>query len=119
MRKQFDYVESIRLIGAGPWHIILRTVLPNILSNCGIFFSTRIGGMVLAVSGLSFLGIGIQPPAADWGAMIADARRYFRQAPHLLFAPGLCIIGFSLAINLLGDALRDRFQAAGTAGIRT
>lgn len=108
--KQEIYVEGTRILGAGNLYLIVRTILPNILGNCIILFSTKIGRVVLSVSGLSFLGLGIQPPTPDWGAMITDARKYFRAAPHLLFAPGICIIVFSLAINLLGDALRDRLD---------
>lgn len=105
------YVEGMRCLGAGHLRIILRHVLPNIRSNIIILFTTRVGRVVLSVSGLSYLGLGIQPPTPDWGEMISgSARRYFRSAPHLLWAPGLCIIALSLCINLLGDILRDRLD---------
>lgn len=67
--------------------------------------------LLLAVAGLSYLGLGIEPPTPDWGEMVSGtARRYFRSAPHLLWAPGICIILLTLSINLLGDLLRDRLD---------
>lgn len=105
------YIEGMRCLGAGHLRIVLGHILPNIRSNIIILFTTRVGRVVLSVSGLSYLGLGIQPPTPDWGEMISgSARRYFRSAPHLLWAPGLCIILLTLSINLLGDALRDRLD---------
>lgn len=105
------YVESMRCLGAGHLRIILRHVLPNIRTNIIILFTTRIGRVVLSVAGLSYLGLGIQPPTPDWGEMVSGtARRYFRSAPHLLWAPGICIILLTLSVNLLGDLLRDRMD---------
>lgn len=106
-KKQETYIESMKCFGAGSFRIIIKGIIPNILGNCLVLFTTRMGRVVLSVAGLSYLGLGIQPPTPDWGAMISDAQRYFRTAPHLLIAPGVCIIVFSLTLNLLGDALRD------------
>lgn len=109
--KSEMYIEGMRCLGAGHLRIILRHVLPNIRANIIILFTTRVGRVVLSVAGLSYLGLGIQPPTPDWGEMISgSARRYFRSAPHLLWAPGLCIILLTLSINLLGDLLRDRLD---------
>lgn len=105
------YVEGLRCLGAGHLRIVFRHIIPNIRSNLIILFTTRVGRVVLSVSGLSYLGLGIQPPTPDWGEMIGgSARRYFRSAPHLLWAPGLCIILLTLSIHLLGDVLRDRLD---------
>lgn len=105
------FIEGTRCLGAGHMRILLRHILPNIRTNIIILFTTRVGRVVLSVAGLSYLGLGIQPPTPDWGEMISgSARRYFRSAPHLLWAPGICIILLSLSINLLGDALRDRLD---------
>lgn len=105
------FIEGTRCLGAGHMRVLLRHILPNIRTNIIILFTTRVGRVVLSVAGLSYLGLGIQPPTPDWGEMISgSARRYFRSAPHLLWAPGLCIILLSLSINLLGDALRDRLD---------
>ena len=105
------YIEGMRTLGAGHFRIILKHIIPNIRTNIIILFTTRVGRVVLSVAGLSYLGMGIQPPTPDWGEMISGpARRYFRSSPHLLWAPGLCIILLSLSINLLGDLLRDRLD---------
>lgn len=105
------YIEGMRCLGAGHLRIILRHILTNIRTNIIILFTTRVGRVVLSVAGLSYLGMGIQPPTPDWGEMISgSARRYFRTAPHLLWAPGICIILLTLSINLLGDLLRDRLD---------
>lgn len=109
--KGEGYIEGMRCLGAGHLHIILKNILPNIRATLIVLFTTRVGRVVLSVSGLSYLGLGIQPPTPDWGAMISgSARRYFRTSPHLLWAPGLCIIVLTLCINVLGDLLRDRFD---------
>ncbi len=105
------YIEGMRCIGASHFRIVLFHVLPNIRTNMIIAFTTRIGRVVLSVAGLSYLGLGIQPPTPDWGEMISgSARRYFRSAPHLLWAPGLCIILLTFSINVLGDLLRDKMD---------
>ena len=109
--KSEMYIEGMRCLGAGHLRIVLRHVLPNIRTNIIILFTTRVGRVVLSVAGLSYLGLGIQPPTPDWGEMVSgSARRYFRTAPHLLWAPGICIILLTLSINLLGDLLRDRMD---------
>lgn len=109
--KQELYIEGMRCLGASHLRIILRHILPNIRTNIIILFTTRVGRVVLSVAGLSYLGLGIQPPTPDWGEMISgSARRYFRSAPHLLWAPGICIILLTLSIHLLGDILRDRLD---------
>lgn len=104
--KEETYVEAFKCFGAGHTRILLRGIFPNIIGNCIVLFSTRVGRSVLSVAGLSYLGIGIQPPTPDWGAMIREAHTYFRTAPHLLIAPGLCILLFSVSVNLLGDTLK-------------
>lgn len=109
--KNEMYLEGMRCLGAGHLRIILRHVLPNIRTNVILQFTTRVGRVVLSVAGLSYLGLGIQAPTPDWGEMVSGtARRYFRSAPHLLWAPGICIILLTLSINLLGDLLRDRLD---------
>lgn len=109
--KEEPYIEGIRCLGASSMHIILFHILPNLRTNIIVHFTTRVGRVVLSVAGLSYLGLGIQPPTPDWGEMVSGtARRYFRTAPHLLWAPGLCIILLTLCINLLGDRLREHFD---------
>lgn len=76
-------------------------------------FATRVAGNVIAVASMSFLGLGLQPPAPDWGVMINDARQYFRQRPLLVLAPGLCVVLLSLSVNLAADGLRDWMDTRG------
>ena len=92
--------------GRGAWErgrlrIITRYLLPNLLPEIAVLFTTRVGGVVLSVASLSFLGLGIQPPTPDWGVMISEARTSFRTAPMLILAPGACLIILSFGINYL------------------
>ena len=106
--KQDYYVESARSLGARNGRLIVRHILPNILESVIVLFTNKIGDVILSVASLSYLGLGLQPPTPDWGIMIKEARTFFRSAPHLAIAPGLCIVGFVLCIHILGDWLRDR-----------
>ncbi|WP_341282119.1 ABC transporter permease [Paenibacillus sp. FSL H8-0537] len=108
--REESYVEGIRALGAGHAYIISKHMLPNLLGPLIVLFTIRIGRVILSIASLSFLGLGLQPPAADWGVMVNDARPYFRSYPHLMFAPGLCIAAVSLCINWLGDGLRDKLD---------
>lgn len=108
--KQESFVEGVRSIGAGDFRILLCHIAPNLLGTIAVMFATRIAGVILNVSALSFLGLGLQPPTPDWGVMISDARAYFRKAPVLVLAPGACIMMISLGVNLLADVLRDHFD---------
>ncbi|PWL52844.1 MAG: ABC transporter permease [Clostridium cadaveris] len=108
--KEEKYIEGARALGATNLHIIFHYILPNIFAPFIVLFTTRIGKVVLSMASLSFLGLGIQPPQADWGVMINDAKTYFRSYPHLLLAPGISILLLCSSINLIGDALRDLFD---------
>lgn len=102
-----EYVEAVRALGAGHVYILWRYILPNIMPSLIVLWTVRIGTVLLSVASLSFLGLGVQPPDADWGVMIFDAKAYFRTYPWLLLAPGACIATLSIAIQLWGDELRD------------
>lgn len=108
--REEAYIEGLRSLGAGPWRLLWRHVLPNMMSNVIVLFTTRVGRCVLSIASLSYLGLGIRPPTPDWSVMISDARLDYRTAPHLILVPGLCIFLLLLSINLLGDALRDHFD---------
>lgn len=108
--REENYIEGVRSLGGSDFYIILHYVLPNLFNSLIILFTVRIGGIVLSVTSLSFLGLGMQPPQADWGVMINDAKVYFRSYPNLLLAPGLCILALCASIHLTGDALRDLFS---------
>ena len=101
------YIEAARAAGGSPLSIVLRYVLPNVFSPIIVYATTLMGLMIVVGSGLSFLGLGVQPPTADWGAMVADGRIVLRRAPHVTVLPGLLILVASLAFNFLGDGLRD------------
>lgn len=105
--REQSYIEGLRALGAGPMRLLTRHVIPNLLPNVVVLFTTRVGRCVLSIASLSYLGLGIRPPTPDWSVMINDARLHYRSAPHLIIVPGVCIILLLLGINLLGDALRD------------
>ena len=105
--KQQPYVEAARAGGAGDTAIILRYILPNMLPPVLVFATTLIGLMMVVGSGLSFLGLGIQPPEADWGTMVAEGRGVLRKAPHVTIFPGVVIVLVALSFNFIGDGLRD------------
>ncbi|MFO1055819.1 MAG: ABC transporter permease subunit [Dongiaceae bacterium] len=109
-----DYVAASRLVGTPGWRILLRHVLPQIAAPLMVLVSLDFGGVLLALSTLGFLGIGVQPPTPEWGAMLAEARHYILQAPHLLWVPGAATAISVLACNLVGDGLRDRLGLHGT-----
>ena len=102
-----DYVTAAQSLGAGDVRILARAVLPNILSPLIIYGSLRLATSILTAATLSFLGLGAQPPIAEWGAMINEGRTYLTTARHLSVAPGVAIFLTVLAFNLLGDGLRD------------
>ena len=105
--KQTLYVQAARSIGVKRWALVMRHILPGTLPGVIVTTSLRIGTAILAAAGLSFLGLGAQPPSPEWGAMLADGRSYLGVADHLTFFPGLAIFLTVLAFNLLGDGLRD------------
>lgn len=106
--RQAGYVEGAIALGASRWRIVLRHILPNIFGPALVLATANFGGVILGLASLSFLGLGMQPPTPEWGRMINDARPYFQRYPWQMIAPGLCIALTVLAVNLSGDALRDR-----------
>ncbi|MBS4024081.1 MAG: ABC transporter permease [Clostridia bacterium] len=105
--KQMDYVKAGEVIGSSDFRIMLRHILPNCMSPLIVLVTLNLGVAILAEAGLSFLGLGISPPGAAWGAMVSDGYRYLLNNPLLSFAPGICIMLVVLAFNLVGDGLRD------------
>jgi ABC-type dipeptide/oligopeptide/nickel transport system permease subunit len=101
------YIEAARAAGGSSRDIMLRYVLPNVFSPVIVYATTLMGLMIVVGSGLSFLGLGVQPPTADWGAMVAEGRVVLRRAPHVTVLPGIMILAVSLAFNFLGDGIRD------------
>jgi len=105
--KGQEFVEAARAIGARDWTIILSHILPNCLAPIIVQATLRVATAILSTASLSFIGLGIQPPAPEWGAMLASGRTYLRDAWHITFFPGMVIMITILALNLLGDGLRD------------
>jgi peptide/nickel transport system permease protein len=102
-----EYVEAARAAGCAPVRIASRYVVPNVLGPVAIQSTFLMAAAVQLTSGLSFLGIGVPPPTPEWGAILAGGRNYMSLAPHITLAPGLVLLVVLLALNLLGDALRD------------
>lgn len=102
------YIHAAQSIGARTYYILWRHILPNIMPVVIVLFTTRIGAVILTEAGLSFLGLGVPPPAPTWGAMLSGTgRTYMYLGPWLALAPGLCLAIVVYAINVFGDALRD------------
>ena len=105
--REREFVEAARALGAKDPLILGRHILPHLLSPVIVAFSLDVGAKILATAGLSFLGLGTQPPTADWGSMLATGRQFVVLSPHVVLLPGLAIFVIVLALNLVGDALRD------------
>jgi peptide/nickel transport system permease protein len=105
-----DFVDASTIMGNSRAFTLLRHVLPNTLAPVIVLATSIFGWALLAESALSFLGLGVPPPAASWGGMLADSRVYFEDAPWLALAPGFALSISLLGINLFGDALRDYFD---------
>jgi peptide/nickel transport system permease protein len=105
--RRREHVLAAQALGLGSARILSRHLLPLAMAPLIVEATFGIAGAVIAEAGLSFLGLGVQPPAASWGSMIRDGVAYMLVAPHLVLAPGLAILLVVLAVNLLGDGLRD------------
>jgi peptide/nickel transport system permease protein len=105
--REEEYVTAARALGARDGRIIVRAIMPNVVSPILIYASLRLATSILTAATLSFLGLGAQPPIAEWGAMISDARTYLYSARSLSVIPGVGILVTVLAFNLIGDGLRD------------
>lgn len=108
--RDLPYIEAARASGAGPLRIAFRHMLPNIASPVIVMFTLNVSNLVLLESALSFLGLGVQPPTATLGSMVGQGRDYMASAPWIVASPAMLIVLVALAIMLLGDWLRDRFD---------
>jgi peptide/nickel transport system permease protein len=111
--RQADYISAVQLIGASPWRIVLRHIMPLCLSSVIVRVTLDMAGIILTAAGLGFLGLGAQPPMPEWGAMIANGRQFVLDQWWVAAAPGAAIFIVSLAFNLLGDGLRDALDPKG------
>ncbi|ARK28411.1 nickel transporter permease [Halalkalibacter krulwichiae] len=105
--RKLEYIDAVRSLGASDARIIFKHVLPNVTSPLIVQATLSIATSILTASGLSFLGMGAQPPTPEWGAMLSDGRNYMWDAPHVAFFPGVAIVIVVLAFNIFGDGLRD------------
>ena len=108
--KENDYIAAAHVLGMSNFRIIFKHILPNVLSSIIVRATLGISGAILDTAALGFLGMGVQPPQAEWGDMLGRARGFIFQAPHTLLFPGIAITLTVLAFNLLGDGLRDAFD---------
>lgn len=113
--KQRDHVTAAVALGSRQGYILWHHLLPLLAAPLIVEATFGVAGMVIAEAGLSFLGLGIQPPTASWGSMIRDGAAYMLMAPHMVLAPGLAILLVVLSLNLLGDRLRDHLDIRLTA----
>ena len=105
--KDQEFVEASKAMGASNATIIFKEILPNCLAPIIVQATLSVAGAILSTASLSFIGLGVQPPDPEWGAMLSSGRQYMRDALHLTLFPGLAIVITILALNLLGDGLRD------------
>lgn len=108
--KEENFIKIIRMYRATDRRIIFFHILPNILPDMIVLFTSKVTSTLLSIAGLSFLGIGVQPPTPDWGTMISDGMSFFITKPILVIAPGLAILIVSLGLNFLGEYLRNLFH---------
>ena len=108
--SQKDFVLQARLNRLPIWLILWRHFIPNLRLGLLVLWTNMWSRTILSISGLSFLGFGVQPPEAEWGAMLVDGKAYMLTAPHLMIIPGLAVLITVLALNLIGDQLRDHMQ---------
>ena len=106
--REHVYTHAAQSIGAGTFHILRRHILPNVMPVVIVLFTTRVGAVILSEAALSFLGLGVPPPAPTWGGMLSgDGRTYLYLGPWLALAPGVCLTVVVYSANVFGDALRD------------
>ena len=108
--RELEYVEAARALGASRWHIMMREILPNILSPVIVVSTIRMAHVIILEASLSFLGLGVQPPTASWGSMVSDGRAFMLEAWWVSTFPGLAILLLVLAINVASQGLRDAFD---------
>jgi len=108
--KEKEYVLAAKAVGMSNFRILFTEILPNAIQPAIVLATMRLGGAILGVAGLGFVGVGIQPPTPDWGVMINEGRQYLMEQPLYAILPGFFIVALVLSFNLLGDALRDAFD---------
>jgi peptide/nickel transport system permease protein len=105
--RRMAYIEAARALGATDRRIMLREVLPSIAPPLLVFVTLNVGALIVETAGLSFIGLGAQPPTADWGTMLADGRQFMMTSPHVAAIPGVAVLVLVWGLNMVGDGLRD------------
>ena len=105
--RQQEYIEAAGAIGAKNWRIIRKHIIPNSLAPIIVQASLGVGNAIQSAASMSFLGLGIQPPTPEWGAMLSAGRQFLRDYPMMVVTPGICIVLVISSLNMLGDGLRD------------
>lgn len=105
--KSTEYIESARAIGSRPFRIIWHHIIPNIMAQVIVQVTLGVANSIISVAGLSFLGLGVQPPTPEWGTMLSQARNYMMRNMYMLTCPGIAIVLSVISLNVIGDALRD------------
>ena len=105
--RRSAFIEASRAIGASDLRILLQEVLPNIAPPLLVFLTLNVGALIVETAGLSFIGLGAQPPTADLGTMLADGRQFMMTAPHVAAIPGVAVLALVWGLNMVGDGLRD------------
>jgi peptide/nickel transport system permease protein len=111
--KELDYVLAARALGASHWRVIGRHLLPNVVPLVIVIATSQVASMIVAESALSYLGVGVVPPAASWGSMLQQSESLTRAVPRLTLVPGMAILLTVVGFNLLGEALRDAVDPRG------
>ena len=102
-----EYIEAARACNTSDWRILTKHILPNALGPIIVQATLNLAITILAVAGLSYIGLGVEPPTPEWGTMLSDGRQYMRNCPYLVIFPGLAIMISAMSLNLIGDGLRD------------
>ena len=113
-----DYVEAARVCGTPMLRLLAREIVPNVIPSLIVYATIGIGGTIVLAAGLSFLGVGVQPPTPDWGIMTADGRIVLRNLPHVATIPGVVVLIVALAFNVAGDGIRDAMDPRRRSGHR-
>ncbi len=114
--KQRDYITMAKINGLSSIGVLRKHMIPHVVGNVMVLATLDVGKVILMIASLSYIGLGAQPPAPEWGAMLNEGKAFFYHAPHLMVIPGLAIMIVVLMSNLLGDFLRDRFDVKNQKG---
>lgn len=117
--REMEFIAAARAIGAHDIRILMREILPSVAPPLLVFVTLNIGALIVETAGLSFIGLGAQPPTADWGTMLADGRQFMMTAPHVAAVPGLAVFVLVWGLNMVGDGLRDMLDPTLAHATRT